>query len=326
MTTRTRPTPFTLIVLAGMAGMTAITTTAWGQNGDRSPEHVGPERPALAGPRVREHRMPGMASGFSASAGLGSRMGEPVVPARVFREVLQGLMAEDAPQVIRLSSEQRERITGHVRAFERDTRDARSDQARSHDPAARPVDRRVGHADDGPGRARPREDRGPDAMRPDMGRRGEIARGTRSPGADHRASRSERERLTRSLGALQARVWAELSAAQQAHLGEAIEAWRTRADDEQAERARDRYRREIGARFDSMEGPRRDRPGGEVRERRRESDAEADRLAAVLSRLPKDAQQRLRARLESMSAEQREGVLARLADRRDENSMRRRPD
>lgn len=269
------------------------------------------DRPILSGPQVREQRMPGVESGFSAGAQEGRRGAAAFVPPQVFRKVLAELMAEDAPVAIRLSAEQRERIIGHARAFERETgrkldraggrdRDALpGGERRSARPDAMEGDRRrptppARNADRQPRPEQPSR-RGPgmaDNPQPDQSDRSERARPDRQ--ADQRRG------VMRAVAQLQNRVWAELSAAQQAHVSEAIEAWRATRSEQQLDHMRDRYRREIGARFDQMEA---DRPTA----------AGASDLRAWLAGLPADAQQRARQRLAAMPEERRRALLERLA-------------
>ncbi len=309
MTSWTRIAPIALLALVGLA---AMATTAIAQDDKRPEREARPERPMLAGPKVREQRVPGVESGFSAQTGLGSRMGGQTVPPQVFRRAIGDLMAQDAPQEIRLSPEQRERITAHVRDFEKDIRQGRGERARPQPGReGKPGDRQMGEPDRRPGRDRPKSN----SPEPRSERE-------EKPRPEDRATR---ERTARAVAAVQTRVWAELSAAQQAHVAEAIEAWRADAADEQTDRRRDRYRREIGARFDAMDGerPRRSDRGDEPRG----TDADGGRteLRAQLSRLPEDARRRVLERVESMSDEQRAQFLRRLRQRHADDSSPKQP-
>lgn len=284
-----------------------------------------PERPALQGPRVREQRVPGLEGGFSDEAPEGA-MARQVLPPEVFRRTLGSMMAQDAPIEIRLSAEQRERIAGHMRAFERAfgaQRPARGPgQSGAGQSAGEGADRARGPRPNRPMDApqRPRGDADsdrPDARpgRPDQRRQAPEQRGQGQPA---------RGAMAAAVGDLQKRVWAELSAAQQAHMTKAIHAWRAQADTQQMDQMHERYRREIGNRFGEMEGRGRAGQGGEQGEGRpgrgegaRGEGGPAD-LRRWFSQLPEDVRERVRARLESMPAERREALVARAIEMTDD--------
>jgi|GEM_PF-4401227 len=323
MTNRTRIAPLVLIALAGLANLDA---PASAQDGNRPERRASQEeRPLLSGPRVREQRVPGTESGFSADSQASGRTSGQPVPAQVFRNAIGKLMAEDAPLEIRLSPEQRERITAHVRAFEQQIRRKQGEAGRRAGGANdRATDRLSARTTD---RGAPRSDRGQDnrrqqSERPQSDRaRGDQARpertrpGTaRSEADDKSPQRSDRASsrgdMARALSGLQNRIWVELSAAQQAHVGKAIEAWRAKATTERMGRTQERYRKEIGARFDEMES---DRPQRQERNNAT-SEKGPQELRRWFSSLPENAQQRLRERMASMPVERREALVARAID------------
>jgi hypothetical protein len=117
--------------------------------------------------------------------------------------------------------------------------------------------------------------------------------------------------MRQAVVAVQTRIWAELSAAQQAHVGGVIEAWRAKAAEQQMGQMRERYRREIGARFDEMQT---DRPAPS--DRRPEQDAEGrggdtSELRQWFASLPDDVQRQVHERLLSMPAERRDALIQR---------------
>ena len=330
MTHRTRLAPLALIALAGMATLSAPT---WAQQGKQPERRASKEeRPVLSGPRVREQRVPGTESGFSADAEASARKTGQPVPVQVFRKAIGQLMAEDAPLAIRLSPEQGERIRAHVRAFEEQMRGQRGGAARQRRGADdRVTDRPSDHA---PDRRAPRSDRASDGERPQLDRpqpnrdRPDRSR-TDRPQTDRRQTdrmqpdraQPERDReapqrsgrvanrgeMARALAGLQNQIWAELSAAQQAHVGKAIEAWRAQAAADRMDRTQERYRKEIGARFDEMESDRPQRKAGD----QANPGTGPTELRQWFSQLPEDVQKRLHARMESMPAERREALVAR---------------
>lgn len=313
MSHRNRIWSLTALALLGCCGL-AIAQDRQSDRGPQARPERG-ERPALAGPRVREQRVPGQEGGFL-PGGQDGTMGRQVVPPEVFRRVLGSMMAQDAPIEIRLSAEQRERISGHVRAFEREFGGQGqgrgpgqgADRVRGQQPD-RPMDapsRRPGEAQRQRGDAESsRPDARPERPREVPGQRGQ---GPRARGA-----------MAVAMGDLQKRIWAELSAAQQAHVTKAIETWRSQADAQQMDQMRERYRREIGQRMGELEG--RGRPGRD--------EAQADRgqgapnagspedLRRWFQQLPEDVRQRVRDRLGSMPAERREALVARAIEMSD---------
>lgn len=353
MTNRRLMAPLTLFAVAGLATWAA---PAMAQEGKPSPRQAQQaERPTLSGPRVREQRVPGTESGFSADAESGTRKTGQPVPAQVFRKAIGELMAENAPLAIRLSTEQRERISAHVRAFEQKLRNERGQTAgQQRGRQDRPTDRREPQTDsrqdrDRPQMDRPQPDRRVTDRRPTDRRQTDRPQVDRQPPKQGEASQDAQPRdkrtavrseMAKALAGLQTRIWAELSAAQQAHVGKAIDASRAQAADERMGQVRERYRREIGARFNEMEEdrPQRTRRGSQAGAE--DSDDRATGLRQWFSRLPEDVQQRVHERLESMPAERREALVARaleaspeqrsqlvrrLLQSQEENSPRRRP-
>lgn len=115
-----------LVRLLGVAGLALALSagTAMGQPDNR----MAPDQPRadgaggegwLGGPRVRDREVPGVHEGFGASGReLGGKGFGERIPPRVFREALQPLLADDAPENVRASAEQREKIQGIQHDFE----------------------------------------------------------------------------------------------------------------------------------------------------------------------------------------------------------------
>lgn len=337
-------TRISTIALIALAGLVASSTSALAQEGrgpraDRpreQPQEGRPqergdrqERPMLSGPRVRDERMPGVESGFSAGGGEAGRGANQPVPPQVFREAMATLMAEDAPLEIRLSPEQRERIGEHLKAFEARMREARGQNGRG----ARPEGGRRGPQTDARpgGQDRQRGERQERPERPERGA-GRQAQGdrpqaqgdrpTRGDQPGMRPERAERQAdqrggagmdrgaIAKELAGVQQRVWAELSAAQQAHVGKAIEAWRQEADQQRMGQMQERYRREFGERFEQMEGQQGRRPETDRRATDRQG-GDHKELRRWFSELPEDVQRQVHDRLGAMPQERRDAVVAR---------------
>jgi hypothetical protein len=318
MNYRTRIAPLALLAVAGLA---TLTMPAWAQDQQQPERHAQKrERPMLSGPSVREQRVPGTESGFSAGAESMSPRKANAVPAEVFRKALAGLMAEDAPLEIRLSPEQRERISAHVRAMRGNTpefpqrgpgggpaaeRGGPGGEQRARGPARDGARQRPAVEGErpqlpGPGMEQDRSGR-PPADRPGAERGGDA----RGPGRE-----AGRQNAGRALAELQHRIWAELSAAQQAHVTKVIEEWQAKSAQERMGQMQERYRKEIGARFDEMQGdqPRRGQPGQAA------GGGDRSPVREWFSSLPRETQRQVRERLGSMPAERREALIARVAE------------
>ena len=297
-----------LLGLAACVGLALAASQAPAQDAGRErpqdQQEARPERPILTGPQVRERRMPGVESGFSEGAQERSRAMNAILPPQVFRKVMGELMSEEAPVDIRLSAEQRERITVHVRAFEQVTRrEARPGERTRQDTADRRDGRRSGPEGMESRRQRPQErarDQGEATADPDTPER---SRGERR---NRQGTQGDQRQTIRAMAQLQNRVWAELSASQQQHIKKAIETWQATQSEEQLDRMRERYRKDIGTRFDEMEGGR--RPGVD----RGRAQADLAPLEIWISSLPEDAQQRVRARLSQVSPERLAALVGRL--------------
>ncbi|NRA58304.1 MAG: hypothetical protein HRU13_09360, partial [Phycisphaerales bacterium] len=274
------------------------------------------DRPLLAGPQVQEERLPGVESGFTMERGESARMGGQPVPPQAFRAALSSLMAEDAPMTVRISPEQRERIMAHVREFESKARGLRDRGSRGQRRAASEQDRRAGVED----RAAKRRDAGrqaPEAV--EEGRRGRRGQSDARP-EDAMASGEQRAVMARAMADLQHRIWAELSSAQQAHVGTQIEEYRARAEEQRAGQLRERYRKEIGQRFDEAEQQR----GGAARQRDRGgvNEGEVDSFGTLLADLPEPVRDRVSRRLENLSEERRAALLERIRNMSPEQRQR----
>lgn len=320
MNQRTRISTFAAIALLGCCGL-AIAQDRPAERGQQArPERA--ERPALEGPRVREQRVPGQDGGFIAGDNVVA-MARQIVPPEVFRRAIGSIMAEDAPLEIRLSPEQRERIAGHVRAFEREFGGQGPAQARGQG-TARERGQQPGRPQEAPGRQRIAPDRpsgSPDADRP-----GPRPERPAPQGGQRNQGQPAGGPMVAAVADLQKRVWSELSAAQQAHVAKAIESWRTQADNQQMDRMRERFRGEIGARMGEMDGRGRDDAAPERPNRRPTAQGERGPQQAAgpgelrrwFSQLPEDVRDRVRARLEAMPPERREALVARAIEMTDE--------
>ncbi|MFI4917808.1 MAG: hypothetical protein ACIAS6_15045 [Phycisphaerales bacterium JB060] len=301
------------LLLAAAVGLACNASIAFAQQRDDAPQARG-DRPVLSGPQVRERGMPGVERGFSAGAQEGRRAGSMMVPPRVFRGALGQLMAKDAPLNIRLSSEQRERIVAHVRAFEHHQQQAAGAERprRGSQQTQRPAmnDRRSDQADSDrsrmPEASKGRRDRG----RPETDRPRREGGEVRRQGAENRRARAN------AVARLQNRVWAELSAAQQAHMQTAVDQWRAANTQEQTERLRERYRREIGNRFERMDQAPEQPAGNRSKAERSAGDRDLSGLRRMLADLPPEVQERARQRLRSIPQERREHLLDRVSGMR----------
>lgn len=304
----------TLLGLTACVGLAVAAGPAQAQDSDRGAPEAQPDRPILTGPQVRERRMPGVESGFSDGAQEGRQaMGSMTLPPQVFRRAMGELMSEQAPVEIRLSAEQRERIAAHVRAFEqavgRGARQAdRGGQRDTGDGARQRQGVRADRATRGERRpATQRQERNEGAPMTDRARPDRRE----APTGDQR--RAQNNRSMRAMAQLQNRVWAELSAAQQQHMQEAIKEWRATQSEQQLDRMRERYRKDIGARFDEMEGQRR-RTGvrGPALDGA-EGGADAPSLEEWITALPEDVQRRVRQRLSNVPQERLDALKERWA-------------
>ncbi len=298
-----------LLGLAACAGLTMAASQALAQDAGRErpqgQREARPDRSILEGPQVRERRMPGIESGFSEGAQEGSRGMNAMLPPQVFRKVMGELMSEDAPLEIRFSAEQRERISAHVRAFEQATR--RGARSGERSGAQDSADRRGGRrpSPDGMETQRERPQQRARDQREQMADR-EAPERPQGQRRDRQGTRGDQRQNMRAMAQLQNRVWAELSASQQQHVKNAIESWQATQSEEQLNRMRERYRRDIGARFDEMEGQR--RPAQD----RRSGQADLAPLESWISSLPEEAQQRVRTRLSQVPPERLEALVERL--------------
>ncbi|MEQ8843881.1 MAG: hypothetical protein RIB58_03420 [Phycisphaerales bacterium] len=339
------------LTLLAAVGMAVATTSASAQDRaeprpDRAERQRGQDRPMLAGPQVRDQRLPGVESGFTMDRGEQGRMAGQPVPPQAFRRAMASLMAEDAPLEIRLSPEQRERIMAHVQAFEEQSQRFRGQQDQARGQRARPEGERGRGEDRRPDADRQRPQRfdppmpqgerrerrldpenaprqgGPEGQTP-RGERGQDA--PRRPGAERGPNRGPqqggmdpqraRQGMMRAMADLQHRVWSELSASQQAHVSKALDEYRAQADEQRMGQMRERYRREIGQRFEEMEGQRPQRRP----ERRAEgsqdapSTADAQELRRWFESLPEDVRRRVQERVSSMPEERRQALIERAA-------------
>ncbi|MEQ8316814.1 MAG: hypothetical protein RIE77_13145 [Phycisphaerales bacterium] len=309
----------TLLGLTACVGLAIAAGTTQAQQADRRAPEARPDRPILTGPEVRERRMPGVETGFSDGAQQGRQAMGSMLPPQVFRRVMGELMSEEAPVEIRVSAEQRERISAHVRAFEQAVRrgdrsnDRAGQRSGKEQDRRRPSDRADRAARDERRATPQRRVRDQDAPMTDR------ARPDQREGAasDRRPSRNNR--TMRAMAQLQNRVWAELSVAQQQHVHKAMEAWRATQSKEQLDRMRERYRKDIGARFDEMEGQRRPT---DARGPARDGAVDAPGLEQWIATLPDGAQRRVRERLSNVPQERLDALKERWAGMSPESRQR----
>ncbi len=260
------------VLSAGLAG------AAIGQ-----PERPGNDTP-LAGPKVRERRVPGVQQDFSESRrdGARGRAGQGV-PHRAFMQAIEGLRGEGehaAPEEMRLTPDQNEQIDRIYREF-REVMKEHVDKTR-----------RAGAA---PGR--PKRDRAADgADAPEMP----------APDADREAMRqrvAEARRNAPKPAECHTRMYNVLTEPQREYMNGRLDAWRKQAEERFGEEYMQRRLRERGAAPGTPQPPPEGPPPGEGRERLR-------RIAERLAQLPPEERDRILNRLE-------QELDRRLGERRD---------
>ncbi|MEO1008895.1 MAG: hypothetical protein AAFX79_10020 [Planctomycetota bacterium] len=332
-----------LIALFAVAG---LATAAAGQaephaEPEAEAQAGAPAPPLLSGPEVRDERLPGAESSFSEAPGAMSRYADRTVPPRAFRRALGELSAPDAPENIRLSGAQRDRIGGLVRAYEREVAEFRrthADELRALRSAGRRGERGADGGDrPRPPRSRAERSRPADAQPGEMEAPREAQRpGDRAPARTAAGNPSAPEGLrerARELRAMmpspvdtQNKIWAELNDDQRAHLEAVLERFSAQRDQQAEQRDRERYRKQIGDRFAEMP----DAPAGDATELRRWFEAQPEdvrqRVRQRLEAIPAERREQLVQRLQQMSPEQRQRLLRRLqAAQSEDRPPRRRP-
>lgn len=246
----------------------------------------GPEAP-LAGPRVREQRVPGMEQGFSEGrreAGPGRR--DMATPHRVFMQMIGALRGEGehpAPEELRLTPQQDRRIGEIDREFRERAREFAARERGDEPPGAR------------------RRERGP----VDGGdRAGRPAEPTDAPPADRGELRRRVEEVRRdgpSPADAQTRMYAELNDRQREFVKHRLGEFRARMEDRFGEAYLERQLRQRGA---MPERPGADRP---------DMDRAPGRLGGEgAAGLPRERVRRIIEKLSQLPPEERERILARV--------------
>jgi hypothetical protein len=209
----------------------AMTGVAGAQNDGMEEKKEAP-KPLLSGPEVEVNQAPGVVDTMGGESGRMSVAER--IPPRVYERIMLSVLAEDAPDEIRATAEQRERITvlreAHeekVRAFRRE----HADELRALRQKAnlRETDRRPAQEGERPERQR---DRPRDEM--DEGMEGMEQ-------ADRREQESARQRLREVMSGapgvqhLYAQVWEVLEPAQREFVEGKFEEFRERRSREREE-------------------------------------------------------------------------------------------
>ncbi len=258
------------VLSAGIAG------AAMGQE-DREPKDA-----PLAGPKVRERRVPGVEQGFTDARREGrGRVGQ-AVPHRVFMQVVDGLRGEGehaAPEEIRLTPEQSEQVAD----FDREFREA----MRAH------VEKTRGENDEPRRKARRDRVRG-DAPAPADKPAGEGEAMGDPPPPDRDAVRARVEEARRNApkaADCHTKIYSVLTEPQQDYVKGRLDAWRKEMEERFGEEYMQRRVRQRAGEPGAPPPPDGAPAQGGPRERFR-------RVAEKLAQLPPEERDRLLARLE----------------------------
>jgi hypothetical protein len=252
-----------------MVGVVAggVTASAFAQEKGREKEHTQTNEPVLAGPKVKETRIPGVEETFGGAERMAG-MSERVVPLPVFREALGALMEEGIDEDVRLTAAQertlREMGEAHAAAV-RELMAQHKDEIDALRKAAREQAGKSGR-DVAPQRG------GSDAASRMRRRMGEIRR--KGP----------------SDSALQTRLWSVLNEDQRALVEIKIKAWREEQEHKRMDQMTQRY---LDQRRDAAkDAPRRDRLANMG-----PTDALSSKLRERIAKLEPQARRRLIERL-----------------------------
>jgi hypothetical protein len=291
--------------------------------------HTGTVPPPLGGPEVVEQRIEGVESGFS-SMMAPERMARPV-PTSVFRRAIAELRGDQAPAGARLTDQQRERL----RAIEREHGQALAAFRRKHAEEFRELREAIGsqlasrvnpatdrgRRDDGraEGSESPRSQRGDPDRRGTTedrdGMRGEPVEDAQRPIWLEDLTEAQRGAIARpgelrALGpgpeAVQTRIWAELTEAQQAHVQSRINGHRARVAEQRQTAYVERMAARRAASDRGEDAGRGDRPAS--RRPAQVAPEIAPELRETLEALPAP----MRQRLAQLPPERREQILQRL--------------
>lgn len=111
----------TRVLAVVLAAGTLGPATAWAQSD--APPPADPMGSPLGGPEVKDRDVPGVAGSFGNDAEGQRRKFADRVPARAMREAIGVVMSENAPEDIRATPEQREKIRACYEEFQKSLRD-----------------------------------------------------------------------------------------------------------------------------------------------------------------------------------------------------------
>lgn len=314
---RNRPRNCCFLALA--AGLATVAAAgAQTQADNQPPEHPAP----LGGPEVKQRQVPGVHGAFGAERDGRGRMAAERIPPRVMRGALGAIMDEEAPDEIRATDEQRDRIREIYRGFEDQVSEyleshrAQLEELRSKIPAgamAGPAGELFRRLD---GERRGPEQRGRPRPEPEQGA-GKARRAAEEIPVEVREQLRELAAGMPSFEQAYTKIWAELRPEQRRAVEERLEEFRER----QARMREDMYvERRMNARDDDKRpplprgrgpagGPRPeaapDAPGkGPRAPGRGPASARRERLLELFERLTPQQQEQLLARLEGRRANQ----------------------
>ena len=253
--------------LVRMVGVCGLAAASLAQPKDRKPTPPPPPAPSgdpapLSGPGVHARDVPGAAGQFGNSTeGLKRKMAERIPP-RVMREAMGAIMGEDAPDDVRATPEQREKIMSIQKDFEQQVRDyvqehrAEIEELRDKTPGGGPAAEMLRRLDGanaaGGGSERgARRGRGPEAPGDMMDG---APRGKGKPGPDMFDGKGNRAEIPEEVRAqarelmenmpqaeqAYAKVWEQLTPEQRAAVDERLNDFR----DRQAKQREDAYVRQ----------------------------------------------------------------------------------
>lgn len=271
----------------GVLAMT-VASVAWAQDA---------EKPLLQGPKVVESKIPGTQESFTMT---GQRLMRDRIPPRVIEAALRTLMADDAPEHVRISPEQAEQI----RQIEADVREAVRAYTESHAPEVRRLTRIA-----------------------ESGRNRAMSDATESQPSEADIERA-RARLTEIRAAApgpadaHARIWRVLNETQRSFMEAELARFRAEMDARMTEaivERRMRQQQNAGERPAQAETPQRRRLAQEL-------DFLPEELRMRIAALPPEQRDRLLARLRERHAQaQREQAEQRREDQRRPAEVQNRP-
>lgn len=292
-----RMTGMMAAAMIAAAGLTMSALAEPGRTAEQGPEGLG-------GPKVEDRAPPGAGPGFG-GAPRGRREGAVPIPMPVFIRSVQAAVGESAPEEVRASPEQMDRLRAVLDEFTQAQREFMRENAEQM--------RRLRGG-------------GPEAPRPARGGRpagdAEAMRDRMEQMSDEdRAAMAERLRELRERGPnpedYQKKAWTLLTPAQQAAAQARLDEWRTEQQRIEAERYAQRQVRELQGRDQAAPTPPA-RPNVPGRDRPAPPGAGAPTDPGAPASPPPmrpEMRERFQRILESMSPEEREQLLQRLEER-----------